>query len=288
MDPAHPYFEFLGVLASSGQLSPREETELREHLADCEACRSRFLNALEVSAGLFFAQAWTAPKHAVPAGMEERFVARAIQSRIPLRRGETRRSSRPLLQFAGLAAAACLAVMLTADGFRRELISPPAGRADSVSKISEFQRRQPSVQTTRTELSGSPTPRRVRKTLRAHRLSESPATLTSHESGAGGASGASEALLAAGDASGASLVEAALRNPPRIVMRGAGFLREANSPSTSIGLWPWSGEMASNSPKFVYTASVSEWISLNSSGRGGQGELKFHAPRLYPALKATD
>lgn len=35
----HEYFEELCALSAAGQCSPEEETELREHLLDCAACR---------------------------------------------------------------------------------------------------------------------------------------------------------------------------------------------------------------------------------------------------------
>jgi hypothetical protein len=76
--PTHAHFRELCVLAGSGQLSAAEADELDGHLVACDECRS-FLGDTERIGGVVIPQVLRAPRGRmqVPAGMRERFLARA-------------------------------------------------------------------------------------------------------------------------------------------------------------------------------------------------------------------
>jgi hypothetical protein len=78
--PTHAHFEELCVLATSGQLSPAESDFLNQHLLDCDNCRS-FLRDAHFISDKILSRVLRPPRSdvRVPAGMRERFLARAAK-----------------------------------------------------------------------------------------------------------------------------------------------------------------------------------------------------------------
>jgi hypothetical protein len=76
--PTHAHFEELCVLATSGQLSPAESDLLNQHLLACANCRSFFKDTHLISDKII-SRALHTPRSNIhiPAGMRERFFARA-------------------------------------------------------------------------------------------------------------------------------------------------------------------------------------------------------------------
>ncbi len=85
MTPKHAYFEFLSVLAESGQLSPSENQELRAHCKLCAPCRDRLTEFTQLGAVIVFANPMNHPRHRTPRGMRQRFIARAICEGVPIK-----------------------------------------------------------------------------------------------------------------------------------------------------------------------------------------------------------
>jgi hypothetical protein len=73
----HAHFEQLCVLATSGQLSTAESDELNRHLLACDDCRTFFKDAHFITAKVVPQALRTPHETHVPAGMRERFLARA-------------------------------------------------------------------------------------------------------------------------------------------------------------------------------------------------------------------
>jgi hypothetical protein len=84
MTEDHGYFEVRCALAASGQLTPTEGAELREHAKHCEVCSSRITELNVLGARLLIAHTWKDQSGGLPQGMKERFVRRAIREGVPL------------------------------------------------------------------------------------------------------------------------------------------------------------------------------------------------------------
>jgi hypothetical protein len=79
----HEHFDELCTLVASGLASVDEFRELQNHLQDCAECRNSYGDFAHLGAGILSVENhW---KRRPPAGMTERFVARAIAEGIPLR-----------------------------------------------------------------------------------------------------------------------------------------------------------------------------------------------------------
>lgn len=108
----HDHYKELCALALSGQIAPREREELEGHLSTCVECRTELGDFAQITTA--FPRIADGQSHvSVPAGVTERFLARARSEGIPLsrKRGvrEVEKSSRPsralLLAFAAILAA---------------------------------------------------------------------------------------------------------------------------------------------------------------------------------------
>ncbi len=106
----HEFYEVQSVLAAAGQLTAAELIELERHADACSSCRECLTDMAEMSRELFMAQAGTMPTTTAPARMQDRFLARASQSGIPVRRSAPAMAGVPLV--AGVAFAAVLAVVM--------------------------------------------------------------------------------------------------------------------------------------------------------------------------------
>jgi hypothetical protein len=83
MTTEHEHFDELCTLVVSGLASGDEFRELQNHLQICAECRDRFGDFSHLTAGILSVGHPWEQRH--PAGMTERFVARAIAEGIPLR-----------------------------------------------------------------------------------------------------------------------------------------------------------------------------------------------------------
>ncbi len=81
----HDHYKELCVLAVSGQMKAPESTELQEHLATCEQCRTELADFGRIATGL---DGLSGEHRSIemPAGTTERFLARARSEGIPLGR----------------------------------------------------------------------------------------------------------------------------------------------------------------------------------------------------------
>jgi hypothetical protein len=86
--PTHAHFEELCVLAASGQLSPAESDLLNQHLLECDNCRS-FLKDAHFISDKVISRVLRTPRSdgRVPAGMRERFLARASKEGLQIHAG---------------------------------------------------------------------------------------------------------------------------------------------------------------------------------------------------------
>jgi len=84
----HAHFEELCVLATSGQLSASESDALNRHLLECDRCRSFLKDAHFISDNVI-PQVLHCPRveARVPAGMRERFLARAAKDGLHIHTG---------------------------------------------------------------------------------------------------------------------------------------------------------------------------------------------------------
>ena len=84
MKDNHIHFETLCALAASDQLTERELAELRDHCDLCALCNAQLAGMRQVSERLFLMYALAEPGQRTPAGMRERFIARANREGIQL------------------------------------------------------------------------------------------------------------------------------------------------------------------------------------------------------------
>ena len=80
----HSHFEILCALATTGQLSEREQADLTNHLEQCRPCSGRLHDMAQVSSQILLAKESRTKHCPVPKGMQKRFLDRAIREGIPL------------------------------------------------------------------------------------------------------------------------------------------------------------------------------------------------------------
>jgi hypothetical protein len=85
MAPDHKYYEVLGALAATGQLSDTELAELEQHAQHCAPCNASIGEMADMSRRIFLAHASKGEKVQPPIGMQKRFVQRAIRTGVPLK-----------------------------------------------------------------------------------------------------------------------------------------------------------------------------------------------------------
>jgi hypothetical protein len=78
----HKFYEMQSALAALGQLSEAELLELEEHANDCVSCHEYIADMAEVSREFFLLQSGKVSGKGMPAGMQERFLARAVHAGI--------------------------------------------------------------------------------------------------------------------------------------------------------------------------------------------------------------
>jgi hypothetical protein len=82
----HKFYEMQSALAALGQLSEAELLELEEHANDCVSCHEYIADIAEVSREFFLLQSEKVSSKGIPAGMQERFLERAVHAGIPIGR----------------------------------------------------------------------------------------------------------------------------------------------------------------------------------------------------------
>jgi hypothetical protein len=82
----HKFYEMQSALAALGQLSEAELLELEEHANDCASCHECIADMAEVSREFFLLQSGKVSSKGIPAGMQERFLERAVHAGIPIGR----------------------------------------------------------------------------------------------------------------------------------------------------------------------------------------------------------
>jgi hypothetical protein len=85
MIDSHMTFETLCALASGGQLTEKELSDLQLHSDACAVCREQLHEMGQVAEGLFLSYALAESHQRIPKGMRERFIARANCEGIPLK-----------------------------------------------------------------------------------------------------------------------------------------------------------------------------------------------------------
>lgn len=84
----HEHFEELGALAVTGQASHAQFKELKEHMQTCAECREMAGDFAQIADGfLEVAEKRASFQDREPAGMTDRFIARAHSEGVPLSRG---------------------------------------------------------------------------------------------------------------------------------------------------------------------------------------------------------
>jgi hypothetical protein len=110
----HEQYEELSALAASGQASQDELEGLRSHLETCPSCRSAAYDFTQISAQALSSLAAKRLHCQIPAGMTQRFVARARSEGIELSRNNPQQITPPRrfarFMLAGAAAALILVV----------------------------------------------------------------------------------------------------------------------------------------------------------------------------------
>jgi hypothetical protein len=99
----HPEFEWLCARAANDDLDRVEHAQLRDHLDGCPSCRVYLLQMRRLEM-LLLVQTMKKPVKSPPAGLQERFLARAKQEGIPL--------TSPRIGFPALGTAAALLIVL--------------------------------------------------------------------------------------------------------------------------------------------------------------------------------
>ena len=82
----HKFYEMQSAMAATGQLTDAELTELEQHATSCASCRECIADMAEMSREFFLMQAVRMKSKGTPAGMEERFLERAANAGISVRR----------------------------------------------------------------------------------------------------------------------------------------------------------------------------------------------------------
>ena len=97
------HFEMLAALAVAGQVTEAELSELNQHAAHCLPCAQRLSEMEIASRQLFFVKALTTRDVNTPVGMQERFMARAIEAGVPLHRPSVAQTYPNAFRFAHIA-----------------------------------------------------------------------------------------------------------------------------------------------------------------------------------------
>jgi hypothetical protein len=113
MIPGHEEYELHCALAVAGQLTASECGDLEQHAASCPACRAYLADLAVISREIVLAQAAIFKPIVTPAGMQQRFVARACAAGIPLRRSEPASLYPQALRAAAIAVLLAMSLSIT-------------------------------------------------------------------------------------------------------------------------------------------------------------------------------
>ena len=126
----HQFYEMQGALSATGQLTACELAELEQHVAHCLSCRNCMTDMAAVSREIFMLRRRT-PDMKMPAGMQERFVQRAVVAGIPLKVRSW--CGVADLRVAGFAAVSIALVLLISFSWRVAPRRPVEGEAGQLS-----------------------------------------------------------------------------------------------------------------------------------------------------------
>ena len=137
----HEHYEELCALAATGQASESELQDLRSHLETCPSCRSVAYDFTQLSVQALSELAAKRLRSQVPAGMAQRFVARAHSEGIEIsdeaRPKESVRNRDSPARQAALGAAVATIVLLGSFGiFKSKLQRTPTDRAPMAAIVS--------------------------------------------------------------------------------------------------------------------------------------------------------
>jgi hypothetical protein len=127
----HKYYEAQSALAAVGQLSDVELIDFERHASVCSSCREIAAEMATISRELFLMEARKATRVGTPAGMEQRFLERASNAGVPVRRSIPVLSDARTLRLAFVALLLLISVSL---GWR--LLSPGTIERDAVMETS--------------------------------------------------------------------------------------------------------------------------------------------------------
>jgi hypothetical protein len=132
----HEHYEMMTALATAGQLSDSEWSDLRQHTRECVPCLQAMAEMEEVSREIFLTQARSTSRSSLPAGMQQRFQERARSAGIPLS------SPAALPISSGFLRMALVTLLLTicATLSWKLLVAPPAQERASVETDNSAQK----------------------------------------------------------------------------------------------------------------------------------------------------
>lgn len=110
----HQHFEELCALIAAGQAPEDHLLEWQDHAQECAECRSLRRDFAQTARAIVVSDNSRAPRHEVPAGMTERFVAHARSAGVPLSRNEAEKRPQVRSFFSGHAFNAAAAAALIA------------------------------------------------------------------------------------------------------------------------------------------------------------------------------
>jgi hypothetical protein len=113
MIPDHEEYELRCALAVAGQLTASERDDLEQHAASCLACRAYLADLAVISREIVLAQPAIFKPIVAPAGMKQRFLARASAAGIPLRRSEPASLYPQALRAAAIAVLLAMSLSIT-------------------------------------------------------------------------------------------------------------------------------------------------------------------------------
>jgi hypothetical protein len=143
MTSNHNYFEFLCTLAVADELAGPELAQLHEHALQCVSCRNRIQEMTRTNACLLLSHSFNHRNGRLPAGMRERFIARAVKEGVPLHSPST-----VGLGNLGLASALFIILLVTAAAIRTGPFSRPvvdAGHFDAAQLSNPVHLRSPAA-----------------------------------------------------------------------------------------------------------------------------------------------
>jgi len=132
----HEHYEMLAALATAGQLSDSELSDLRQHARECVPCLQAIAEMEEVSREIFLAHVRSTSRSSLPAGMQQRFQERARNAGIPLSSPVAHPLNRGFLRLALVTLLLTICATLT----WKLHVAPPVQERASVEAVNSAQK----------------------------------------------------------------------------------------------------------------------------------------------------